>query len=394
VAFFAERLSRVRPSASSGAAQRARELRASGRDIINLGQGEPDFPTPDHVIEAAARAMRAGATRYTDTDGTPELKAAVVEKFRRENGLRFEPRQVSVGTGGKQVIFNALMATLDPGDEVLIPAPHWVSYPEMVAFAHGRPVVLPTEEKQDFRLTPATLEAAITRRTKWLILNAPSNPAGATYTEAELRALAAVLERHPQVWVLSDDMYEHILFDGRRFATMAHVAPPLAERTLTVNGVSKTYAMTGFRIGYGAGPVELIRAMATLQSQSTANPSAVGQAAAVAALTGPQDLVGARNAEFERRRDALLPKLAAAGLPCRQPAGAFYFYPSCAGLIGGRLRSDADVALYLLEEGVALVHGAPYGTSPRIRISFATSMENLDEACRRIAAATAKLCTS
>jgi len=394
VAFFAERLSRVRPSASSGAAQRARELRASGRDIINLGQGEPDFPTPDHVIEAAARAMRAGATRYTDTDGTPELKAAVVEKFRRENGLRFEPRQVSVGTGGKQVIFNALMATLDPGDEVLIPAPHWVSYPEMVAFAHGRPVVLPTEEKQDFRLTPATLEAAITRRTKWLILNAPSNPAGATYTEAELRALAAVLERHPQVWVLSDDMYEHILFDGRRFATMAHVAPPLAERTLTVNGVSKTYAMTGFRIGYGAGPVELIRAMATLQSQSTANPSAVGQAAAVAALTGPQDLVGARNAEFERRRDALLPKLAAAGLPRRQPAGAFYFYPSCAGLIGGRLRSDADVALYLLEEGVALVHGAPYGTSPRIRISFATSMENLDEACRRIAAATAKLCTS
>ena len=394
MAFFAERLSRVRPSASSGAAQRARELRASGRDIINLGQGEPDFPTPDHVIEAAARAMRAGATRYTDTDGTPELKAAVVEKFRRENGLRFEPRQVSVGTGGKQVIFNALMATLDPGDEVLIPAPHWVSYPEMVAFAHGRPVVLPTEEKQDFRLTPATLEAAITRRTKWLILNAPSNPAGATYTEAELRALAAVLERHPQVWVLSDDMYEHILFDGRRFATMAHVAPPLAERTLTVNGVSKTYAMTGFRIGYGAGPVELIRAMATLQSQSTANPSAVGQAAAVAALTGPQDLVGARNAEFERRRDALLPKLAAAGLPCRQPAGAFYFYPSCAGLIGGRLRSDADVALYLLEEGVALVHGAPYGTSPRIRISFATSMENLDEACRRIAAATAKLCTS
>jgi len=392
--FFAERLSRVRPSASSGAAQRARELRAAGRDIINLGQGEPDFPTPEHIVEAAARAMRAGATRYTDTDGTPELKAAVVEKFRRENGLSFEPRQVSIGAGGKQVIFNALMATLDPGDEVLIPAPHWVSYPEMVAFAHGRAVVLSTEEKQDFRLAPATLEAAITPRTKWLILNAPSNPAGATYSQDGLRALAEVLERHPQVWVLSDDMYEHILFDGRRFATMAQAAPQLAARTLTVNGVSKTYSMTGWRIGYGAGPVELIRAMATLQSQSTANPSSVGQAAAVAALTGPQDLVKSRSAEFERRRDALLPRLAAAGLPCRKPAGAFYFYPSCAGMIGKRLKNDADVALHLLEAGVALVHGAPYGASPHIRISFATSMENLEEACRRIAAAIAKLCTS
>ncbi len=394
MAFFAERLSRVRPSASSGAAQRARELRAAGRDIINLGQGEPDFPTPDHVIEAAARAMRAGATRYTDTDGTPELKAAIVAKFRRENRLSFEPRQISVGAGGKQVIFNALMATLDPGDEVLIPAPHWVSYPDMVAFAHGRPVVLPTAEKDDFKLAPATLEAAITPRTKWLILNAPSNPAGATYTEDELRGLAAVLERHPQVWVLSDDMYEHILFDQRRFATMAQAAPQLAQRTLTVNGVSKTYSMTGWRIGYGAGPAELIRAMATLQSQSTANPSSVGQAAAVAALTGPQALVKSRNAEFARRRDALLPKLAAAGLPCRKPAGAFYFYPSCARLIGERLKNDADVALHLLEGGVALVHGAPYGTSPHIRISFATSMENLEEACRRIAAATATLCTS
>jgi len=331
MAFFAERLARVRPSASSGAAQRARELRAAGRDIVNLGQGEPDFPTPEHVIEAAARAMRGGATKYTDTDGTPELKAAIVEKFRRENGLAFEPRQISVGAGGKQVIFNALMATLDPGDEVLIPAPHWVSYPEMVAFAHGRPVVLPTEEKCDFKLAPSALEAAITPRTKWLILNAPSNPAGTTYTADELRALAAVLERHPRVWVMSDDMYEHILFDGRRFATLAQAAPQLAERTLTVNGVSKTYSMTGWRIGFGAGPAELIRAMATLQSQSTANPSSVGQAAAVAALTGPQELVTSRNAEFERRRDALLPKLAAAGLPCRKPAGAFYLYPRAHG---------------------------------------------------------------
>lgn len=398
--FFAERLSRVRPSASAGAAQRARELAAAGREIINLGQGEPDFPTPDHVIEAAARAMRAGATRYTDTDGTPELKAAVAEKFRRENDLRFAPRQISVGAGGKQVIFNALMATLDPGDEVLIPAPHWVSYPEMVAFAHGRAVVLATEERNDFRLTPAALDAAITPRTKWLILNAPSNPAGATYAHEELRALAAVLERHPHVWVLSDDMYEHILFDARRPVTMAQAAPQLAERTLTVNGVSKTYSMTGWRIGYGAGPVELIQAMATLQSQSTANPSSVGQAAAVAALTGAQELVRSRNAEFERRRDALLPQLARAGIPCRKPAGAFYFYPSCASLIGKRtsagkvLADDADVARYLLEEGVALVHGAPYGASPYIRVSFATSLENLNEACRRIGAAIAKLCTS
>lgn len=394
MAFFAERLSRVRPSASSGAAQRARELRAAGRDIVNLGQGEPDFPTPEHVIEAAARAMREGATRYTDTDGTPELKAAIVAKFRRENGLAFEPRQVSVGAGGKQVIFNALMATLDAGDEVLIPAPHWVSYPEMVAFAHGRPVVLATEERRDFKLTPSTLEAAITPRTKWLILNAPSNPAGTTYTAEELRALAAVLERHPHVWVMSDDMYEHILFDARRFVTLAQVAPQLAGRILTVNGVSKTYSMTGWRIGFGAGPVELVRAMATLQSQSTANPSSVGQAAAVAALTGPQELVKSRNAEFERRRDALLPKLAAAGLPCRKPAGAFYLYPSCARLIGERAKNDAEVAQHLLEEGVALVHGAPYGASPHLRLSFATSMENLEEACRRIAVAVAKLCTS
>jgi aspartate aminotransferase len=390
--FLAARAQRIRPSASSGAAQRARELRAAGRDIINLGQGEPDFPTPEHVIEAALRAMRAGETRYTDTDGTPQLKAAVVEKFRRENDLHYKPDQVSVGAGGKQVIFNALMATLDPGDEVLIPAPYWVSYPEMVAFADGRPVSVCTEQENEFKLTPEALAAAITPHTKWLILNAPSNPAGTVYSEAELRALAQVLEGHPQVWVLSDDMYEHILFDGRRYATMAKVAPQLAERTLTVNGVSKAYAMTGWRIGYGAGPAALIKTMATMQSQSTANPSSVGQAAAVAALMGPQEVVNSRCAEFQRRRDALAPRLAAIPrLACALPAGAFYFYVSCAGLIGKRFATDEDFARYLLDEGVALVHGAPYGLSPYLRISFATSMENLDEACRRIANAIEKL---
>ena len=387
--FLASRTARIKPSASSGAAQRARELRAAGRDIVNLGQGEPDFPTPDHIIEAATKAMRAGETRYTDTDGTPQLKEAVAAKFLRENGLRYTTKDISIGSGGKQVIFNALMATLDAGDEVVIPAPHWVSYPEMVAFADGTPVVVQTE---NFKLTPARLEAAITPRTKWLILNAPSNPAGAVYSEAELRALAAVLERHRQVWVLSDDMYEHILFDGRRYATMAQAAPQLAERTLTVNGVSKAYAMTGWRIGYGAGPAHLIKAMAVLQSQSTANPSSIGQAAAVAALTGPQDIVRMRCAEFERRRDAIGPKLGAIpGLACEMPAGAFYFYVSCAGLMGKKLKQDTDVALYLLDQGVALVAGTPYGLSPYFRVSFATSMENLDEACRRIAGAVGKL---
>ncbi|TMH66327.1 MAG: pyridoxal phosphate-dependent aminotransferase [Betaproteobacteria bacterium] len=395
---LAERMSRVRASLSSAAAQRARELRAAGRDILNLGQGEPDFATPEHVIEAAHRAMRAGETRYTNTDGTPELKAAIVEKFRRENGLRFEPDEISVGAGAKQVIFNALMATLDPGDEVLIPAPHWLSYPEMVAFAEGRAVIAPTARENDFKLSPAALEAAITPRTKWLILNAPSNPAGTAYTLEELRALAAVLERHPRVWILADDIYEHILFDGRRHATMAQAAPQLASRTLTVNGVSKAYAMTGWRIGYGAGPSALIRAMGTLQSQSTANPSSIGQAAALAALTGPQDGVRRRSAEFERRRDALGPQLAAIpGLACGMPHGAFYFFVSCAGFLGKRtpegtaLADDEHVALYLLDEGVALVHGAPYGASPYIRVSFATSMENLAEAGRRIARAGAKL---
>ena len=398
MAFLSARAGRIKASPSNLAAQRARELQAAGRDIVNLGQGEPDFDTPDHVIEAAHKAMKDGQTRYTTVDGTAELKAAVIAKFARENALAFRTENITVGAGGKQVLFNALMATLDPGDEVIIPAPYWVSYPDMVLFAEGTPVCVPTEPANGLKLTPAELEAAITPRTKWLLLNSPSNPSGATYSAAELLALVPVLERYPHVWVLVDDMYEHILFDGRRFATLAAVAPQLAARTLTVNGVSKAYAMTGWRIGYAGGPAGLVKAMGKMQSQSTSNPSSVSQAAAVAALNGPQEIVIARCAEFEARRDHFHPKLAAIpGVECAKPHGAFYFYPSCAGVIGKRtpqgkvLANDEDVALYLLEAGVSLVHGAAYGLSPYFRVSFATSMDNLEEACRRIGGAFSKL---
>jgi len=398
MSFISSRAGRIKASPSNLAAQRARELKAAGRDIVNLGQGEPDFDTPAHVIEAAHKAAREGQTRYTNVDGTPALKAAVIEKFARENGLAFKPENISVGNGGKQVIFNALMATLDPGDEVIVPAPYWVSYTDMVLFAEGKPVCIATRPRDGLKLTPALLEAAITPRTKWLLLNSPSNPSGAVYSAEELKALAGVLERHPHVWVLSDDMYEHILFDGRRFATMAAVAPQLASRTLTVNGVSKTYAMTGWRIGFGAGPAELAKVMAKMQSQSTSSASSVSQAAALAALAGPQVLVRERCAQFEARRDRFQPVLAAIpGLECALPHGAFYFYPSCAGVIGKRtprgsvLASDEEVALYLLDSGVSLVHGAAYGLSPYFRVSFATSMDNLGEACRRIGTAFADL---
>ncbi len=398
MAFLSGRAGRIKTSPSNLAAQRGRELQAAGRDIVNLGQGEPDFPTPDHVIEAAYYAMRDGQTRYTTVDGTPALKAAVIGKFARENGLEFKTANITVGSGGKQVIFNALMATLDPGDEVIIPAPYWVSYPDMVLFAEGTPVRAQTHPQDDLKITPAALDAAITARTKWLILNSPSNPCGATYSADELKALAGVLERHPHVWVMADDMYEHILFDDRRHATMAAVAPQLAHRALTINGVSKAYAMTGWRIGYAGGPAELIKTMGKIQSQSTSNPSSVSQAAAVAALNGPQEIVIERCAEFQARRDRFHPRLAAiAGLECAKPHGAFYFFPCCAGLIGKRtphgktLSNDEDVALYLLDCGVSLVHGAAYGLSPYFRVSFATSMENLDEACRRMVAAFADL---
>ena len=392
------RAGRARLSASATAAQRARELRAAGKDIIELAQGEPDFNTPEHVIEAAHRAMRAGQTHYTPVDGTQELKAAIVAKFRRENGLEFRPENISAGAGGKQVLYNALMATLDPGDEVLIPAPSWVAYADITHFAEGTPVWVPTRPDNGFKLNAVELEAAITPRSKWLMLNSPSNPSGAVYSAGELRELAAVLERHTQLWTISDDMYEHILYDGRSFATLAAVAPQLADRVLTVNGASKTYAMTGWRLGYAAGPVELVRTMARLQAQNSLNPSSVSQAAAVAALNGPQDIVRERCAEFQARRDAIVPRIAAIpGLACTPPHGAFYLYVSCAGWLGKRtpqgrvLATDADVTAWLLESGVALPNGAGYGLSPYFRISFASALPNLEEACRRIDAAARKL---
>lgn len=389
--FLAARLARAKISASATSAQRTRELRAAGHDIIGLSQGEPDFATPDHVIEAAYQAMRAGQTRYTPVDGTPALKEAIIAKFRSENGLAFKPENISAGAGGKQVLYNALMATLDPGDEVLIPAPSWVAYAYMTEFAEGVPVWIATRAENGFKLGAEELEAAITPRAKWLMLNSPSNPTGAVYSADELRALAAVLERHPHIWIIADDIYEHIVFDGRPFATFAQVAPQLAERTLTVNGVSKTYSMTGWRLGFGAGPASLIRAMARIQAQSSLNPSSISQAAAVAALSGPQDIVGARRAEFEARRDAIVPLLAVVpGLNCSAPEGAFYVYVNCAGWLGRRtpqgqrVAHDEDVTAYLLESGVAVPNGAGYGLSPYFRLSFATSMANLTEACKRI----------
>lgn len=392
------RVARTRISASAAAAQRARELRAAGVDILELAQGEPDFNTPDHVIEAAYRAMKDGQTHYTPADGTAELKAAIIGKFRRENGLAFKPENISAGAGGKQVLHNALMATLDPGDEVVIPAPSWVAYADITHYAEGVPVWVPTKAENGFKLQPTELEAAITPRTKWLMLNSPSNPSGAVLSADELRALVAVLECHPHVWVIADDIYEHVLFDGRPFAMLAAIAPQLASRTLTVNGCSKTYAMTGWRLGYGAGPAELIRAMSRLQAQSSLNPSSVSQAAAVAALNGPQDIVRERCAIFQSRRDKLVPRLnAIPGLSCVPPDGAFYAYVSCAGWLGKRtpqgkvLESDADVTAYLLESGVALPNGAGYGLSPYFRVSFAAAQDYLDRACDRIEAAAGKL---
>jgi len=396
--FLSRRVARARISASASSAQRTRELRAAGRDIIGLSQGEPDFDTPDHIIEAAYRAMREGQTHYTAVDGTAELKQAIVAKFQRENRLAFEPENISVGAGGKQILYNALMATLDAGDEVVIPAPSWVAYAIMTEFAEGVPVWVTTRPENDFKLTADELEAAITPRTKWLMLNSPSNPSGAVYALDEFRALAAVLERHPHVWIVADDIYEHILFDGRTFVTFTEAAPQLADRTLIVNGVSKTYAMTGWRLGYAAGPASLIRAMARMQAQCSLNPSSISQAAAVAALNGPQDIVRQRCAEFEGRRNVVLPLLRAVpGLACTRPHGAFYVYVSCADWIGRRtpqgqrLDDDEAVTAYLLESGVAVPNGEGYGLSPYFRLSFATSLRNLQEACRRIDAAGRKL---
>ncbi len=392
MSIVARSLSRIKPSPTIAVTDLARKLAAEGRDIIGLGAGEPDFDTPEHIKEAAIAAIRAGKTKYTNVDGTPELKAAIARKFARENGLHYTPRQISVGAGGKQVLYNAFMATLDPGDEVIVPAPYWVSYPDMVLLAGGTPVFVPCPENNGFKLRPEDLEAAIGPRTKWVILCSPSNPTGAAYTREELAALADVLVRHPQVWVMSDDIYEHLVYDGFTFHTIAQVEPRLYERTLTVNGVSKAYCMTGWRIGYAGGPVPLIEAMAKIQSQSTSNPCSISQAAAVAALDGDQSFIAKHNAIFQERRDLVVRELnRAPGLHCARPQGAFYVYPSCAGVIGKRtpqgavLESSEDFARYLLESvGVAVVHGSAFGLDPYFRISYATATAVLEEACARI----------
>ena len=392
MSFFASRLARIKPSATIAVTSKARELKAAGRDVIGLGAGEPDFDTPDNVKQAAIKAIQAGDTKYTAVDGTPALKAAISAKFRRENGLDYKPEQISVGTGGKQVLYNALMATLEPGDEVIIPAPYWVSYPDMVLLAEGTPVAVPCPQNNGFKLLPEDLEAAITPRTKWLILNSPSNPTGAAYTKAEMKALTDILVKHPHVWVMTDDMYEHLVYDGFEFTTPAQVEPRLYERTLTVNGVSKAYCMTGWRIGYAGGPAPLIKAMATVQSQSTSNPSSISQAAAVEALNGTQHFIAEHNAVFKERRDMVVDMLnKAPGITCHRPEGAFYVYPSCAGTIGKKtpqgkvIQTDDDFVTYILEaEGVAAVQGSAFGLSPFFRISYATSTEALKEACTRI----------
>lgn len=385
-------LRRIAPSATIAISAKARALKAAGRDVIALSAGEPDFDTPDNIKEAAIAAIRAGKTKYTDPDGMPELKAAICAKFKRENGLDYKPSQVHVAPGGKPVIYNALVATVNPGDEVIIPAPYWVSYPDMVLLAGGAPVAVETTAEAGFKLTPDALEKAITPRTKWLIINSPSNPSGGAYTRAELQALADVLLRHPHVWVLTDDMYEHLVFDDFEFTTIAQVEPKLYDRTLTMNGVSKAYAMTGWRIGYAAGPEALIKAMAKMISQTTSNPSSISQWAALEALNGTQDFIKPNAKLFQERRDLVVSMLnQAQGIHCPTPEGAFYVYPSCAGLIGktapsGKvIQSDEDFAVELLEtEGVAVVHGAAFGLSPFFRISYATSNDVLEDACSRI----------
>ena len=392
MAFLSDTLSRVKPSPTIAVTTKAAQLKAEGRDVIGLGAGEPDFDTPENIREAAKRAIDAGKTRYTAVDGIPELKAAICAKFLRENGLTYTPSQVSVGTGGKQILYNALMATCNPGDEVIIPAPYWVSYPDMVLLAGGTPVAVTCGIETEFKLTPAQLEAAITPKTKWFIFNSPSNPTGAGYTRAELKARTDVLMRHPHVWIMSDDMYEHLVFDDFRFSTPAEVEPGLYDRTLTCNGVSKAYAMTGWRLGYAGGPVALIKAMGTIQSQSTSNPCSVSQHAALEALSGPQDFLAPNRKLFQGRRDLVVSMLnQAQGIRCPRPEGAFYVYPDISGCIGKAtpagtiITNDEVFATALLEEtGVAVVFGAAFGVSPNFRVSYATSDEILREACTRI----------
>ncbi|MDI3468716.1 MAG: Aspartate aminotransferase [Pseudolabrys sp.] len=393
MAFLADHLKRIKPSPTIAVTDKARALKAAGRNVIGLGAGEPDFDTPDNIKEAAIKAIREGrASKYTNVDGIAELKQAVAAKFKRENGLDYKPSQVTIGTGGKQVLYNAFVATLNPGDEVIIPAPYWVSYPDMVNLAGGTPVEVVCSMESGFKIRPEQLEKAITPKTKWFLLNSPSNPTGGAYSRAELKALTDVLVRHPHVHVMTDDMYEHLVYDDFEFFTPAQVEPKLYERTLTINGTSKAYCMTGWRIGYAGGPEPLIKAMAMIQSQSTSNPAAASQWAAVEALNGPQDFIARHNKVFKERRDLVVSMLNQAnGIKCPTPEGAFYVYPSCAGTIGKiastgkKIATDEDFVTELLEaEGVAVVQGTAFGLGPAFRISYATKTEDLEEACRRI----------
>jgi aspartate aminotransferase len=392
MAFLADALSRIKPSATIAVTQMARELKAQGKDVISLSVGEPDFDTPQNIKDAAVAAIARGETKYTPVAGIPELRKAIADKFKRENGLDYKPEQVIVGTGGKQILFNAFMATINPGDEVVIPAPFWVSYPEMIALCGGTPVFVETTIENNFKLTAEQLDKAITPKTKWFMFNSPSNPSGAAYSKEELKALTDVLLKHPHVWVLTDDMYEHLVFGDFVYYTPAQVEPALYDRTLTMNGVSKAYAMTGWRIGYAAGPLPLIKAMDMIQGQQTSGACSVAQWAAVEALNGPQDFITESKKAFEERRDLVVSMLnQASGIVCPKPEGAFYVYPSCAALIGktapsGKvIANDEDFVMELLAtEGVATVHGSSFGLGPNFRVSYATSNAKLEEACSRI----------
>jgi aspartate aminotransferase len=399
MAFIADRLSRIKPSPTIAVSNKAAEMKAAGADVIGLGAGEPDFDTPEHIKQAATEAMAAGKTKYAPVAGIPELRRAICDKFKRDNGLVYTPDQISVACGGKQSIYNAMMATLNPGDEVIIPAPYWVSYLDITLLAEGEPVTVDCPESNGFRLSPEALGGAITPKTKWLMLNSPSNPTGAGYTRDDLKALGEVLKRHPHVWVMTDDMYEFIVYDGFEFSTIAQVVPELYERTLTLNGLSKAYCMTGWRVGYAAGDANLIKAMNKIQSQSTTSTSTISQWASVAALNGDHSFIAEHNEVFKERRDLVVSMLnQATGLNCATPEGAFYVYPSCAGVMGKKtpegkvLETDEDFVTYLLEaEGVAAVHGEAFGLSPHFRISYATSTELLEDACQRIQRACATL---
>lgn len=392
MSFLSKALDRVKPSPTIAVMTKAIELKAAGKDVIGLGAGEPDFDTPDNIKEAAIKAIWDGQTKYTAVDGTPEIKDAVIAKFKRENGLTYERNQISVNSGGKHTIYNAFVATLNPGDEVVIPTPYWVSYPDMVLLAGGEPVFVHASVATGFKITPADLEAAITPKTKWFLLNSPSNPSGAAYSKSEIQALGAVLARHQNVYIFTDDIYEHLVYDGFEFISFAAACPDLYERTLTMNGVAKAYAMTGWRIGYAGGPAHLIKAMAKVQSQSTSNPCSISQAATVEALNGPQDFIAERAEVFKERRDLVVGMLnEAEGIDCPTPEGAFYVYPSVAGCIGkatpsGKvINTDEDFVAYILEDyGVAAVQGEAFGLSPHFRVSYATSTEALTEACKRI----------